>query len=113
MAIATTRGFTADTIYGGGGDGVAARNTTLMNVAQIVNMVNALYEPDVAVHFNLIGNELNAIFDTTSNPDPGYTDGDENALLGQNQQFLDTAVGNGNYDIGHVLGLTSPGSAAG
>jgi len=114
LALATTKGFTADPTYGGGSDGVAARNATLMNLGQIVNMVNALYEPEVAVHFNLIANELNAVFDTTSNPDPGYTDGDENAMLGQNQQFLDAAVGNASYDIGHVLGLApNPGSAAG
>ena len=117
LAVATTKGFTESTLYGGGGNGVAARNATLVNVGQMVNIMNALYERDLAIHFNLIANELNAIFDggaTPSNADPGYTDGDSGTMLTQNQGFLDAAVGNGNYDIGHVLGLSpSSGSAGG
>jgi len=110
LAIATTKGFTADPFYGGGGDGMAARMTTLTNVGTIVNMMNALYEADVAIQFVLIPNELNAIFDTTTNPDPGYTDGQTSAMIDQNQAFLDAAVGNGNYDIGHVFGIDAPGA---
>jgi hypothetical protein len=111
LAIATTKGFTESSFYGGGGDGVAARNATLVKVGQIVNMMNAVYERDVAIHFNLIANEINAIFDAASNLDPGYTDGDTSTMLTQNQGFLDAAVGNSNYDIGHVLGL-NPQSAS-
>ncbi|MBV9304216.1 MAG: hypothetical protein JOY62_13220 [Acidobacteriaceae bacterium] len=114
LAVATTKGFTADPFFGGGGDGLAARMTTLTKVGTIINLVNALYESDVAVQLVLIPTELSAIFDTSTNPDPGYADGNENTMINQNQGFLDAAVGNANYDIGHVFGLTgNPGSAQG
>ncbi len=94
LAVAATAEYTQ--AFGGGtvSGGLAAVTTT-------VNLVNAIYERDVAVRLVLIANEDSIIFtDTTTD---GYTSDDANALIGQNQARLDSVIGSANYDIGHVF----------
>ncbi len=94
LAVAATAEYTQ--AYGGGtvSGGLAAVTTT-------VNLVNAIYEQDVAVRLVLIANEDSIIF--TDSTTDGYTSDDVNTLIGQNQSKLDSVIGSANYDIGHVF----------
>jgi hypothetical protein len=94
LAVAATAEYTQT--YGSGtvAGGVAAVTIT-------VNLVNAVFERDVAVRLVLIANEDQIIFtDTTTD---GYTSDNVNSLISENQTKLDTVIGSGNYDIGHVF----------
>ncbi|HSL54660.1 MAG TPA: M12 family metallo-peptidase [Pyrinomonadaceae bacterium] len=102
LAVAATAEYTQ--AYGGGTvpGGLAAVTTT-------VNLVNAVFERDVAIRLVLIGNEDQLIF--TDSVTDGYTSDNVNALVLENQTKLDTVIGSANYDIGHVFdGRLLPGS---
>ncbi len=74
--------------------GLAAVTTTM-------NLVNAIYEREVAIRMILIGNEDSIIFtDTTTD---GYTSDNVVVLGSQNQTKLDSVIGTANYDLGHVF----------
>jgi len=94
LAVATTAEYTQ--AYGGGtvGGGLSAVTTT-------VNLVNAVFERDVAVRLVLIANEDQVIF--TDSVSDGYTSDNVNSLISENQTKLDAVIGSANYDIGHVF----------
>src|SRR5215207_3229969 len=101
LAVAATAEYTQ--AYGGGtvAGGLSA-------VATTVNLVNAVYERDVAIRLVLIANEDQIIF--TDSASDGYTSDNVNLLISENQARLDTVIGPANYDIGHVFdGLQSFG----
>ena len=80
----------------------------LAAVVVVMNRVSAVYEAEVAVRFILIANNDSIIY-TNAATDP-YSN--STAALGQNQTNLDAAIGNANYDIGHVF-TTGSGGVAG
>jgi hypothetical protein len=94
LAVAATAEYTQ--AYGGGtvAGGLAAVTTT-------VNLVNAVFERDVAIRLVLIANEDQVIF--TDSVTDGYTSDNVNSLIGENQAKLDSVIGSANYDIGHVF----------
>ncbi len=73
----------------------------------MLTRVNGIYEKDLSVHFNLVNN-LSIIYIASGDP-YANSDSDINTVQG----VIDAAVGNANYDIGHVLtthsGLASLG----
>ncbi|MBA4120835.1 MAG: hypothetical protein C0513_09125, partial [Isosphaera sp.] len=102
MAVAATGEFTAST-----GGTVA---TGLASVASLVNQLDALYRRESSVGLQLVPNNDLIIF-TNGATDP-YTNGDNTAVLNQNQAVLDGAVGFSNYDIGHALATGGGGVAS-
>lgn len=79
----------------------------LAAINNTVNRVNALYEKDLAVHFNLIANTTSIIYlNATTDP---YT-GSYNSEV---QSTLTSVIGAANYDIGHVLVYAGPNGNAG
>lgn len=94
LAVAATAEYTQ--VYGGGtvGGALAAVTTT-------INLVNAIYERDLAIRLILVANETDVIF--TNAVTDGYTSDNVGAMYNQNQSILDTVIGRANYDIGHVL----------
>lgn len=94
LAAAATAEYTQ--AYGGGTvpGGLSAVTTT-------INLVNAIYERDVAIRLTLIGNNDAIIF--TNSATDGYTSDNLTLLIGENQTKLDTVIGSANYDIGHVF----------
>ena len=101
LAVAATAEYTQT--YGGGtvNGGLAAITTTM-------NLVNAIYEREVAVRLILIANETSIIFTDTATD--GYTHDSVGALIGENQTKLNSVLGPANYDIGHVFdGRTTSG----
>lgn len=94
VAVAATADYTQ--AYGGGtvSGGLAAVTTTM-------NLVNAIYEREVAIRLTLVANNDAIIFtDTTTD---GYTTDNTGALIGENQIKLDAVIGAANYDVGHVF----------
>lgn len=102
LAVAATGEFTQQ--YGAGS--VA---TTLTKITTLINLVNALYQKEATITFQLVANETSIIF-TDGASDP-YTNDNPSAMLPQNQTTLDSLIQPANYDIGHVLGgiSVSPG----
>ncbi|HKE58671.1 MAG TPA: zinc-dependent metalloprotease family protein, partial [Pyrinomonadaceae bacterium] len=94
LAVAATAEYTAT--YGGGTvpGGLAAITTT-------INLVDAIYEREVAIRLVLVANEDSIIFTDTATD--GYTSDNQNAMFNENQTKLDAVIGDANYDIGHVF----------
>ena len=94
LAAAATAEYTQ--AYGGGTvpGGLSAITTT-------INLVDAIYERDVAIRLTLIGNNDAIIF--TDSATDGYTSDSANLLIGENQTKLDSVIGSANYDVGHVF----------
>jgi hypothetical protein len=94
LAAAATAEYTA--AYGGGTVGGA-----LSAITTTVNLVDAIYEREVAVRLTLIAGETSIIFtDTTTD---GYTTDNVGLLIGENQTKINSVIGPANYDIGHVF----------
>lgn len=94
LAAAATAEYTQ--AYGSGtvAGGLAAVTTTM-------NLVNAIYERELAIRLTLIANNDAIIF--TDPATDGYTPDNAGALIGENQVKLDAVIGSANYDVGHVF----------
>ncbi len=81
----------------------------LSAIATRVNMVNAIYEREVAIHFELVADNAKLVYlDAASDP---YTNNQMDLMLGQNRSNLDAVIGSANYDVGHALGTAGGGIA--
>ena len=94
IAIAATAEYTI--FHGGEMEAFGA-------IQQLVAELNKIYEPELALHLDLVS-DTNVIY-TVPATDP-YTSGDLDAMLGQNQNTLDSVIGSANYDVGHVVDYT-------
>jgi hypothetical protein len=100
LAVAATAEFTQQ--YGGGDV-----NATLAKITTVINQVNAIYQKEATITFQLIANETSIIF--TDPAADGYTNDSPNSMLAENQTKLNAVIGSANYDIGHVFGGISVG----
>lgn len=100
LALAATGEYT--TFHGG--------TIALAQAAQVttINRVNGIYEKEIAVTMQIIGNNHLLIY-TNAASDP-YTGNDDGAMLDQNITVCNNTIGSANYDIGHVF---SQGSQSG
>lgn len=103
LAMAATGEYTA--FNGGTVAGALSAITTT------VNRVNFIYERDLATKLQLVANN-NLIIHTNGSDDP-YTNNDAAEMLNENKTSIDSIIGSGNYDIGHVVGKPSNNSSAG
>ncbi len=106
LAVAATGEWTA--MYGSGTVG-GAQNA----IATMVNLIDAIYEKEVAVHFTLVNNTKIIFTNAGTDPYPSPNDADS-AALSANQTTLDnnSLLGSANYDIGHLFGV-GPGFFSG
>tara|TARA_R110002153_G_scaffold202088_1_gene355273 strand:+ start:14912 stop:18115 length:3204 start_codon:yes stop_codon:yes gene_type:complete len=100
LAISTTGEYTQK--LGGTTQNVIAE---LMN---LVNRINQVVLVDLAIQFELVDNQDIIFFDAATDP---YTNTDAATDIEENQSVVDQAIGNQNYDIGHVLGTNGGGLA--
>ena len=68
-------------------------------IAVVMNRINGIFEREMGVQLQLIPNNDLIIY---TGPDP-YTQGDNGAMIQENQANLDAVIGSANYDIGHVF----------
>lgn len=99
-AISATGEYTA---FHGGATG--ALNAIGVSIARL----NQVYERDFNFRFLLVANN-NLIVYTNASTDP--FSGSASTMLGQNQSAIDGAIGNANYDIGHVYHRADLGGIA-
>ncbi len=101
IAIAADSEYSA--FHGGTvGNALAAIVTTL-------NRVTGIYENELAITFQLVANNDEIIYPSSTN-DP-YLGLGVNEVLDENQTNLDAIIGDANYDIGHILTTGSGGLA--
>lgn len=83
----------------------------LSAVVEYTNEVNAAFERDIAMRFQLVANNDKVIFvDPVTDPFSGTEAGQ---WLGQNPGVLNTVITPAKYDLGHVYARYMGGSAAG
>jgi hypothetical protein len=100
LALAATGEYTQNL----GGGTVAG---TLASMASLVSSVNAVYERDLALRLEIVPNNTQLIYNNGAT-DP-YDNNDPASLMTNNQAVVDATIGNGNYDLGHVLGFRAGG----
>src|SRR5262245_40945283 len=104
LAIATTVEYTNNATYGGG------KAATLTKLNTIVNLINAIYERELSIRFQLVAGELSVIFD--AEPD-GLTNSNVGTMLNESTGVINAAIGSGSYDVGHSFGLGGAGGSSG
>ena len=103
LAVAATAEYTQT--YGAG-----TVSGALSAITTTINLVDAIYEREVAVRLTLIAGETSIIF--TNAATDGYTSDNTSAMFNENQTKLDAVIGSANYDVGHVFdGHTLSGTA--
>ena len=90
LVVATTAEFSRKN--GGTTDSVTAA------IATVLNTTNAVFERDMAVHFQLV---KSIIFTDPANQP--FVDSDSAQNLGANQALVDAQVGDTGYDVAHVF----------
>jgi len=90
-----------------------------------INRVNQIYERDLGIRLRLVANNDDLIDDAKANSAFYDDNGDEvsaigfidenglfvNGLLVENQIWIDSTIGNGSYDIGHIFSTGGGGVA--
>ncbi|MBG6132237.1 chitodextrinase [Aquimarina sp. EL_43] len=82
----------------------------LAELNALMTRVNAVYERDLGTTFELVSNIENSIF--LDGATDGITHGNTSISVNEGQGVLDAAIGNANYDIGHVLDSDGTGRGA-
>ncbi len=77
----------------------------MAELANIVTKINAVYEQELAIRFELVAENDRIIFLDPAN-DP-YNNNNSDEMLTQNQNTLDKIISSDKYDIGHLLSTTS------
>ncbi|QDV83430.1 Calx-beta domain-containing protein [Planctomycetes bacterium TBK1r] len=103
LAIATTEEFTA---------AIGGEVAALASVNALVSELNAIYESELAIHFDLVTG-ANTIFETSDPMDDGLDNGDLSRLINQGTGVFDTIIGPDSYDVGHILGTFGGGGTSG
>ena len=93
LAVATTGEYTA--FFG-------SQAAALSQVVTTVNRINGIYRREFAVSFTLVSG-INLIYNTTNETPANYNNNGSSADLNANQTNVDSILGAGAYDIGHLF----------
>jgi subtilisin-like proprotein convertase family protein len=112
LALSCTIEYAAFHVNAAGlGGGTLIQKKAAVLAAMVVTMtrVNGVFEKDMSMTLQLIANNDAIINITSDNLD---NNNNANVLLQQNQDFIDSVIGNANYDIGHVATTGGGGVAS-
>ncbi len=115
LAVATTGEWSRNAAgYTMGQLPIDTRNGALAVVTTTVNRLNGIFERELASRFALVNpptaNDMtNILFDDPATDPYDNTDGIPQLTV--NQTTIDTRVGTGNYDVGHLYGTGGGGVA--
>jgi len=110
LAAATTIEYSNFHISAAGlGNGTTDQKKAAVLAALNVTMtrVNGVYERDLSLTMQIIANEMPLISIGSDN----LSNNDNGSLIDESQSFIDSNVGNGNYDIGHMFSTGAGGLA--
>ena len=107
LAVATTRFYTMAHSSNSASPTVAEG---LAAVVTAVNRINGIFERELGVNLELVEDNDQIIYVSSTN-DP-YDNEDGQQMLSANQVNLDRVIGRSNYDVGHVFSTWSGGGAA-
>lgn len=79
-------------------------------IVTTVNRVDGVYEKELSIRLVLVATENNIIF-TNPSTDPFIGNNNGFTLIDESQRVIDSAIGNGNYDIGHTFSTGGGGLA--
>lgn len=99
IAIATTGEYSA--FHGG------TKEKTLAALVTLLNRVNEVYQRDLAIKLELVANNDSIVY-TDANSDPFKNTDEDIDLVGN---VINQAIGENNYDIGHIVGTGGGGLA--
>lgn len=94
----------------GGGSDAQKKAAALAAMNATMTRVNGVYERDLAIKLEIIANNTDVIY-TSASTDPYSTN--LNQWNTQVQSTLTTVIGNANYDIGHLVGVSTNGQGGG
>ncbi|MCB0633671.1 MAG: M12 family metallo-peptidase [Saprospiraceae bacterium] len=101
MALATTGEYGS---YHG-----TTKEEVLAAMNELLLQVNAIFERESSIHFDLVeGNELLIFLDPENDP---YDNSDVEQMMETNKMVCNYSIGYPNYDIGHVLSTKFGGQA--
>ncbi|MCU7930109.1 MAG: hypothetical protein KZQ90_04855 [Candidatus Thiodiazotropha sp. (ex Codakia rugifera)] len=104
LAVAATGEYTAH--FGGN---VAS---ALAQIVTAINRINQIYGRDLAIQFQLVGNNDRIIYSHPDSDPYTHTSSSIGLMLIENQENLDFTLGANNYDIGHLFGTVGGGLAS-
>ncbi|MBT2968989.1 MAG: hypothetical protein KME56_00635 [Candidatus Thiodiazotropha sp. (ex Ctena orbiculata)] len=104
LAVAATGEYSA---YFG-----ATVDAALAQIVTTINRVNQIYGRDLAVQFQLVGNNDRVIYTDPDNDPYTHTSSTIARMLIENQQQLDFILGADNYDVGILFGTIGGGLAS-
>ena len=102
LALATTGEYYQNPTFGNN-----SPTTTTASLVTLVSALNAVYERELAVRLELIGNN-NLLLYTDPATDP-YTNSSPSTMIDESCTSINAVIGSANYDIGHVLGYRAGG----
>ncbi len=108
LAVATTGEFSTSGLGATSAGAAGDISIVTAHIVTHINQINGWYERDVSVRLVLIAN-LSSTFYFNGATDP-FDNSNSSGMLSQNSTNMSTVIGNGNFDIGHVLGLGAGGS---
>ena len=82
----------------------------LSAIVTSINRVDGVYEKELSVSLNLVGNNNQVVFVNPAT-DPFTANDDGQALLDESQTVITTNIGDANYDIGHTFSTGAGGVA--
>ncbi len=95
--------------FGGTGGATCNKTMVLNSLATGLNMLNPIYKRDLGINFTLVTNNALVFCDPATDP---FIVNNPNQSIPQNQVETDNALGNSNYDLGHLLVWANIGGAA-
>lgn len=83
----------------------------MAKIVKTVNRVTTVYELEASIHFNLVANNDQIVFVTTTGDPFSSSNSNAGSLITASQTQITTIIGSANFDIGHTFSTGGGGLA--